>query len=344
VYVPSDRRFGTPDMSWEAPNRHVHGMLIDVSYPDPQSASPPGSHPLAIYLPPGYNPDRRAPYPTLYLSHGGGGNEVDWTTQGVADRIVDNLLAHRQVQPMVIVMTNFNNLGTRAVFDGSCYATDLTNYVIPYVEAHYNVSRNASDCAFAGLSLGGLLANYLLFNNTTLFGYYGSWSAAAVGAPTPSSPQWQNPALKSRLGLQIGGGIYDLLTIPGINTYEAELTANGIPFTDDRVVSGHEWYYLTTTAFRHTTTSPGCPAHPYCWPDRTAAQVTAGTTEPANPAGTVQLYLDGRRLGHPVPLTRDGVAQTRLRLPASTGEHTVTAVYNGDNLYNPSTSEPVTVG
>ena len=28
-------------------------------------------------LPPGYNPHRRTPYPTLYLSHGGGGNEVD---------------------------------------------------------------------------------------------------------------------------------------------------------------------------------------------------------------------------------------------------------------------------
>ena len=130
-------------MSWEAPNRGVHGSLSDVSYVDPQSTNPVGTHPLAIYLPPGYNPHRRVPYPTLYLSHGGGGNEVDWTTQGVANRIIDNLIAARMVQPMVIVMTDFNNLGTCSLFDGSCYATDVSNYVIPYVDAHYNVSHNA---------------------------------------------------------------------------------------------------------------------------------------------------------------------------------------------------------
>ena len=67
------------------------------------------------------------PYPTLYLSHGGGGNEVDWTTQGVANRIIDNLIAARMVQPMVIVMTDFNNLGMCSLFDGSCYALDVSN-------------------------------------------------------------------------------------------------------------------------------------------------------------------------------------------------------------------------
>ena len=81
-----------------------------------------GSHPLAVYLPPGYDPHRRIPYPTLYLSHGGGGNEVDWTTQAAANSIADNLIASHRAQPMVIVMTDFNNLGSCAIFDGSCYA------------------------------------------------------------------------------------------------------------------------------------------------------------------------------------------------------------------------------
>jgi enterochelin esterase-like enzyme len=173
------------------------------------------------------------------------------------------MIAARQAQPMVIVMTDFNNLGTCTLLDGSCYALDVSNYVIPYVESHYNVSHAANDRAFAGLSLGGLLANYLLFNNTTLFGYFGSWSIANLGAPDTTSPLWQNPALKTRLGLEIGGGNFDSLTVPGIDTYEAALTAAGIPFTDARLDAGHEWYtwrqllydYATTVAFRHTTTS-----------------------------------------------------------------------------------------
>ena len=345
VYVPSDPRYRTPDMSWEAPNRRFHGSLYDVSYADPQSTDPAGSHPLAIYLPPGYNPRRRAPYPTLYLSHGGGGNEVDWTTQGAANRIIDNLIAARMVQPVVIVMTDFNNLGTCSLFpgfDGSCYATDVSNYVIPYVNAHYNVSHNANDRAFAGLSLGGLLANYLLFNDTTLFGYFGSWSIGTIGAPAATSPQWQNPALKTRLGIELGGGNFDSLTIPGLDTYETEFTTAGIPFTDARLDAGHEWYtwrqllydYATTVAFRHTTTSvqvAGSRRH-----SGLIATVSGDTTEPVPPGGSVQFYVGGQKVGHPRRLVRG-----RAFLPAFGGGGSVTATYSGNNYYNSSTSQPV---
>ena len=109
VYVPADTSFGTTDTSWQAPNA-VHGTLTDVTYPDPESTNPAGVHPLAVYLPPGYNPARAKPYPTLYLSHGGGGNEIDWTTQGAANRIIDNLIAAGKLQPLVVVMTNFNGI------------------------------------------------------------------------------------------------------------------------------------------------------------------------------------------------------------------------------------------
>lgn len=84
-------------------------------------------------------------------------------------------------------------LGTCTAFDASCYALDVKDNVIPFVDAHFNVSQNPDDRAFAGLSLGGLMANYLLFNDTTLFGYYGSWSIAALGAPATTSSLWQNP-------------------------------------------------------------------------------------------------------------------------------------------------------
>jgi hypothetical protein len=71
------------------------------------------------------------------------------------------------------------------------------------------------------------MANYLLFNDTTLFGYYGSWSIAALGAPATASSLWQRPALRTRLGIQLGGGESDELTVPGINSYEATFETNG---------------------------------------------------------------------------------------------------------------------
>ena len=349
VYVPSDPDFGTEDFSWQAPNQK-HGTLVNVTYPSPQSTNPVGYHYLAVYLPPGYDPTRGVPYPTLYLSHGGGGNEIDWSTQGIANRIVDNLIADGKVQPMVVAMTNFNGLpgGTAG------YRTDLISNVIPYVEANYNVSQSASDRAFAGLSLGGQRANDILFNATTTFGYVASWSIGSRGAPPFGDALWQNPDLKTRLGIHIGGGRFDRLTVPGIDTYEAELTANGIPFVDDRQDAGHEWYnwrqmlydYVSTMAFKHTTTSLSQVAAPGSSEQRQVvfviATVKTDTTEPAWPTGKVQFYLDGQELDPPRPVLPDGTAKQALP-QLSSGQHIVTAVYSGDSFYNTSTSGSLTV-
>jgi enterochelin esterase-like enzyme len=352
VYVPSDRKFGTEDLSWQAPNRRP-GTLVDVTYPSPQSTNPVGFHYLAVYLPPGYDPNRETPYPTLYLSHGGGGNEVDWTTQGVAGRIIDNLIAARTAQPMVVVMTNLNDLGTCGFFDATCYRTEVVDNVIPYVEANYNVSHNANDRAFGGLSLGGLRANDLIFNATSSFGYFATWSIGNMGAPPAGDPRWDNPDLKTRLGLHIGGGRFDWL-IDSQPAYEADLMAKGIPFVDDTMDGGHEWYvwrqmlydYVSTMAFKHTTTSLNQIVAPGSSEQRSvvfvAATVKADTIGLARPTGKVQFYLDGRKVDPAMPVLPDGTAKQALP-QLSSGPHTVTAVYSGDNFYNTSTSGSLTV-
>lgn len=346
VYVPSDSAFGAPNMSWQAPNA-VHGTLYNVTYPSPQSTSPISSHYMAVYLPPNYNPSRSVPYPTLYLSHGGSGNEVDWSTQGVADEIIDNLIATGQAQPMVVIMTNFNGLPNSL----AGYRTDVINNVIPYVESHYNVSHNSNDRAFAGLSAGAQRANDILFNATTTFGYVGSWSIGSSGAPVITSTLWTNPDLKTRLGIQIGGGRFDRLTVPSIDGYEATFITNSIPFVDDRIDGGHAWYtwrqllfdFGSTMAFKHTTTSiAASSAQTGVGSSVTfTATVIKDTNEPAAISGTVKFYL-----GAPLDASHllgsaiiDGSGHATLSVSSiSIGAYTVTAVYGGDNFYNPSAS------
>jgi enterochelin esterase-like enzyme len=348
VYVPADTSFGTTDTSWQAPNP-VHGTLTDVTYPDPESTNPAGVHPLAVYLPPGYNPARAKPYPTLYLSHGGGGNEIDWTTQGAANRIIDNLIAAGKLQPLVVVMTNFNGIPG----GNAGYRNDVLNRVIPYVEANYNVSHAANDRAFAGLSAGGSRANDILFNATTAFGYYAVWSIGTGGAPASTSPLWQNPDLKTRLALQSGGGNFDSITFPSTTTYLGLLTANGIPFTTDFLNAGHEWYtwrqllydFSSTLLFRHTTTTASGPASTtYGQPATFTASVANDTTEPAAPTGSVGFYLDGvvdaAHLLGSAPVDAAGHASLTVATIGA-GSHTVTAVYGGDAFYNTSTSAAV---
>jgi enterochelin esterase-like enzyme len=61
-----------------------------------------GKRPAMVYLPPGYSSERK--YPVLYLLHGIGGNETHWTRPGLADVILDNLIAAGKAVPMIVVM------------------------------------------------------------------------------------------------------------------------------------------------------------------------------------------------------------------------------------------------
>ena len=234
VYVPSEPAFGTIDYSWQAPVPAAQrGTQEVVTYPSPLSTNPVGTHDLALYLPPGYDPDRAQPYPLLVISHGGGGHEIDWSTQGVSSRIVDNLIASGQMQPAVVAATNYNGL---AGVTG--YAADVRTAVIPFLVQNYNVASDASGWAFAGLSAGGARANELLFNNTTAFGYYGVWAAAGT-VPAAGSPAYDNPDLKKLLGLHIGVGNQDPIIANTLNA-QARLSAAGVPFVSNNVDGGHE--------------------------------------------------------------------------------------------------------
>jgi enterochelin esterase-like enzyme len=75
------------------------GSVTRIEY---DSSVVDGNRPAMVYTPPGYSADRE--YPVLYLLHGIGGNETHWTTPGLADAILDNLIAEGQAEPMIVVM------------------------------------------------------------------------------------------------------------------------------------------------------------------------------------------------------------------------------------------------
>src|SRR3954452_579754 len=330
VYVPADPAFGMRDLSAEAPNA-AHGAMVDLTYPDPEATNSAGQHYVAVYTPPGYDAARALPYPTLYISHGGGGNEADWFTQGVANRIIDNLIAAGKMQPAVVVATNFNGLPN----GNAGYQNDLLNRVIPFIESTYNVSHSANDRAFAGLSAGASRANQLIFNATNSFGSYASWSIGTGGAPPAGDARYANPQLKQLLGLVIGGGRFDSITMGTKATLEGYLATNGVPFIDDTIDGGHEWYtwrillahFAGTLAFKQTSLPVAVNG------TSVTATVVPGTAEPVAPTGTVQFSAGGTPLGAPVALTG---GKATLTVPSTAGASAITATYSGDALYNAS--------
>ncbi len=79
----------------------ARGNVEAVEY---ESKSVGGKRKMVVYTPPGYSKDKK--YPVLYLLHGAGGNENNWTRGLAADAILDNLLADKKIVPMVVVMPN----------------------------------------------------------------------------------------------------------------------------------------------------------------------------------------------------------------------------------------------
>jgi enterochelin esterase-like enzyme len=237
TWVPENPDFPTYDTDYQRPVAAEDlGTLESVRYTSPLSTNPVGVHDMVVYTPAGYDPDREQPYPTLYLSHGGGDHSTAWTMQGVAHYIVQNAIDERAASEMVIVSTDFNGLPG----GNTGYVNELRNNVIPYMEQHYNVSAAAIDRAFAGFSAGGSRASTILYDHTDLFGYHAVWSAAP---PAPSAEQIER--MKNVEGeIMIGTGLQDRLGNIAVNQLARieQLKAAGVALTDHHVPGGHTWH------------------------------------------------------------------------------------------------------
>ncbi|MEO8597080.1 MAG: alpha/beta hydrolase-fold protein [Candidatus Solibacter sp.] len=86
-----------------------HGEMMDVQY---DSKTLGTRRQIRVYLPPGYSADRK--YPTIYLQHGLGWNDLEWPQVRHADIVIDNLIADGKIQPMVMIFPNGDSSMTAA--------------------------------------------------------------------------------------------------------------------------------------------------------------------------------------------------------------------------------------
>ena len=136
-----------------------------------------------VYTPPDY--DRgNATYPVLYLLHGSGGVEASWVLDGLANVILDNLIADGKAKPMIVVMPFGHpeasvRVGSTPSFtrrDLAEFSRDLFEDVMPLIERSYRVQRNPDSRAIAGLSMGGNQARQIGLSRVDLFHYVGTFS------------------------------------------------------------------------------------------------------------------------------------------------------------------------
>jgi predicted esterase len=299
-----------------------------------------------VYTPWGYDPNRATPYPTLYISHGAGDHSTAWMMQGVAHNILENAIADKAVQPMVLVSTDFNGLpgGNQG------YANELKNNVIPFVEQNYNVSKRSQDRAFGGFSAGGSRAFTIMYDNTDLFAYHAAWS---IGGPAAS--QAQIDRLKTAPGgILFGTGRQDGTSAQSLHTRAEALRAAGVELSEYYIDGMHTWhvwrpmlnYYLRNVAFRTTDTAVEFQTAPVGQSQNVkltaTARVTTVTNGGPNPSGKVDFYAGDNLLGS--AKVQNGIASISKSFHRGVlDDGPLVARYGGDKLYNASASPGVDI-
>ena len=221
---------------------------------------------LYVYTPYGYDHKKtKVKYPVLYLLHGGGGDEDSWSTLGRTCQILDNLIAAGKAKPMLVVMPNGNpnqyasqTLMKPVKQDVRKYNSNFDNYtslvadIVPFIEGRYNVIRNKSGRAVAGLSMGGGQSFYIAFRNVDVFSAVGVFASGLIGSSAiggqPFDAEQQIPGMLTQPEkfnkfdvIYLSSGEQDN-RIDGMKKFKETLDAkgyNGVVW--EQWPGGHEW-------------------------------------------------------------------------------------------------------
>ena len=125
-----------------------------------------------IYLPACYDSEANRPInlPTLYLFHGGMGNETQWQRLGVFDS-ADTLIAAQTIQPAIIITPDLTP------FSRSFYI-EFGRHVLPYIDNNYRSIAQRKYRAVGGVSAGAYATFKVGLDRNDLFSAVGLHAAA----------------------------------------------------------------------------------------------------------------------------------------------------------------------
>lgn len=238
-----------------------HGDVVTTWY---HSDSAGADRRLSVYLPPCYGKEGRK-YPVLYLLHGSGGDETAWLDLGHVARIMDNLIARGEAEPMIVVMPNGNfskqaapgetpeNLAFRPVmtnmltdYKNGAYEMAFTE-IIGFVDNKYSTIPDRQHRAIAGLSMGGFHSLYIALNYPGWFDYVGLFSAGLMTDLNTDREAYRDEDAKlarlSELGYKlfwIGIGKDDFLYEANTD-FRKRLDSMGFDYIYHESESGHIW-------------------------------------------------------------------------------------------------------
>jgi predicted alpha/beta superfamily hydrolase len=203
---------------------------------------------ILVYLPPGYDANKKQRYPVFYLHDGQ--NLFDGATSFIkgaewqVDETAQTLITSRAIRPLIIV--GIYNAGKERIDEytptvdarhkmggkADLYGRMIVEEVKPFIDSEYRTLKDAKNTGLGGSSLGGLVSLYLALKYPKVFG------KVAVVSP---SVWWDKKmilreveALKKRPGLRIW---LDMGTKEGPNKTEADEGINNARLLRDALLA-----------------------------------------------------------------------------------------------------------
>jgi enterochelin esterase-like enzyme len=243
VHVP-----GPASLPWEI-NSVPHGIIHRHFY---KSGIVGDDRDFYVYTPPGYNPNSPTAYPVLYLLHGFSDDASGWSAVGHAHVILDNLIALGKAKSMLVVMPlgygapeilsrsgpRDPSLGRRNM---ERFKDALLQEVMPQVERSYHASKDRSQRAIAGLSMGGAESLATGLNALDHFAWVGAFSSGGLGEDfNVTFPKLDSQANEQLRLLWVACGKEDRL-IENNRKFLDWLKSKEIHFTWTETSGAHTW-------------------------------------------------------------------------------------------------------
>lgn len=153
---------------------------------------------VIVYLPPGYETQKKMRYPVVYLLHGfngyGVGNKM-WIREGGAFNVeaISHLITEKKISPIIIVLPDGSNR-----FGGSMYTNSITtgnweDYIVrelvAFIDKNYRTLAKVESRGIAGHSMGGYGALKIAMKHSDVFGAVYATSACCLVYPPPATNQ-----------------------------------------------------------------------------------------------------------------------------------------------------------
>ncbi len=138
------------------------GAASQVFMTIPKQATPI-MKPCNVYTPPGYSAQTQ--YPLIVIMHGITDNENTWNERSNPNvvKLFDNLITMKVTRPFIAVFAQGNSkpdYKTDTSYSNTAgyylFGNELTNDLLPFIEANYSVSKDRGLRAMAGFSMGGM--------------------------------------------------------------------------------------------------------------------------------------------------------------------------------------------